>query len=123
MKNKVKNKKGFTLAELLVVLAILAVLVAVAVPLFTGAIGSAKDTAINANYRAVRVAAVTEILTNESIGKNGPWSASASIAADGGMTNLHVEEVTTAPADAHTDVGADGVSGTYTVGITKLTTT
>ena len=32
---KIKNKKGFTLAELLIVVAIIAVLVAVAIPIFT----------------------------------------------------------------------------------------
>ena len=35
MKTKI-NRKGFTLAELLVVVAILAILVAVSIPIFTG---------------------------------------------------------------------------------------
>ena len=39
MRNVLKtklNKKGFTLAELLVVVAIIAILVAVSIPIFTG---------------------------------------------------------------------------------------
>lgn len=87
---KVNNKKGFTLAELLVVLAILAILVAVAIPLFTGALSNAEQTAINANVRAVRAAAVTEILTNDSIDKTGPWLATAAVDASGEMTGLTV---------------------------------
>ncbi|WP_442870850.1 type II secretion system protein, partial [Anaerotignum sp.] len=34
---KVKNKKGFTLMEMLIVIGIIAVLVAIAIPTFTGA--------------------------------------------------------------------------------------
>ena len=34
-----KNKKGFTLAELLIVVAIIGVLVAVSIPIFTAPIG------------------------------------------------------------------------------------
>ncbi|MEG1429394.1 MAG: prepilin-type N-terminal cleavage/methylation domain-containing protein, partial [Hydrogenoanaerobacterium sp.] len=37
-----KNKKGFTLAELLIVVAIILVLVAIAIPLFTSATESAN---------------------------------------------------------------------------------
>lgn len=49
MKN---NKKGFTLAELLVVVAIIAVLVAIAIPVFNGATEKAAKAADDANYRA-----------------------------------------------------------------------
>lgn len=49
MKN---NKKGFTLAELLVVVAIIAVLVAIAIPVFSGATDKAKQAADDANIRA-----------------------------------------------------------------------
>lgn len=89
---KVNNKKGFTLAELLVVLAILAILVAVAIPIFTGAISNAEKTAIDANVRAIRAAAVTEILTDTTgtLGTTGPWYASATIGANGEMTGFSV---------------------------------
>ncbi len=45
--NKLKNKKGFTLIELIVVLAVLAVIMAIAVPRFIGVQESAK---IDADY-------------------------------------------------------------------------
>ena len=47
-----KNKKGFTLAELLVVVAIIAVLVVIAIPVFKGATDKAKEAAVKANMRA-----------------------------------------------------------------------
>ena len=56
-----RNRKGFTLAELLIVVAIIAVLVAIAVPLFVGALGKAQEARDNANIRAVRSAAVVRI--------------------------------------------------------------
>ena len=37
-----ENKKGFTLAELLVVVAIVAILVAISVPIFTSQLGKAR---------------------------------------------------------------------------------
>lgn len=37
-----KNRKGFTLAELLIVVAIIAVLVAISIPIFTGQMEKAR---------------------------------------------------------------------------------
>ena len=47
-----EEKGGFTLAELLIVVAILLVLIAIAVPLFTGALGRAENAVANANQRS-----------------------------------------------------------------------
>lgn len=115
MKKKVNNKKGFTLAELLVVLAILAVLVAVAIPLFTGAISKAEETAIDANVRAIRAAAVTEILTDDSYGTTGPWSAEATISDTGEMTGLTIKPETLAG-----DTIPSKPAGTYKIAIKSV---
>lgn len=52
-----KNKKGFTLVELIVVIAIIAVLVAIAVPAMTGYINDAKTSVNQSNCRSVVSAA------------------------------------------------------------------
>ena len=47
-----KNEKGFTLMEMLIVVAIIAVLVAIAIPTFTSSLNKAKAATDAANIRA-----------------------------------------------------------------------
>ena len=60
---KKNNKKGFTLAELLIVVAIIAVLVAIAIPIFTTQLERSRETADIANVRSAYADAVSEYLT------------------------------------------------------------
>lgn len=60
------NKKGFTLAELLVVVAIIGVLVAVSIPIFTAQLRKARVATDLANERAAKAAAVAQALTDEN---------------------------------------------------------
>ena len=50
--NKKNNKKGFTLAELLIVVAIIAVLVAIAIPIFTAQLEKSREATDLANVRS-----------------------------------------------------------------------
>ena len=59
-----ENKKGFTLAELLIVVAIIGVLVAVSIPIFTAQLSKARLATNQANARAAKAAAVAEILND-----------------------------------------------------------
>lgn len=58
------NKKGFTLMEMLIVVAIIAVLVAIAIPTFNGALTKAKESADVGNVRAMYAEWQIAILTN-----------------------------------------------------------
>ncbi len=63
-----KNKKGFTLVEVIVVLVILAILAAILVPTLTGYIDKANERAIIAETRSVVMAAQT--IASEQYGLN-----------------------------------------------------
>ena len=60
-----KNKKGFTLAELLIVVAIIAVLVAISIPVFSAKLESSREATDLANIRALYARATTDLLTGE----------------------------------------------------------
>ena len=58
------NNRGFTLAELLIVVAIIAVLVAIAIPVFTAQLEKSREATDLANLRAGYAQAVADILEN-----------------------------------------------------------
>lgn len=63
MFKKLKDKKGFTLVELIVVLVILAILAALLVPSLTGYIDKAKEEQMTSQTRMVLMAANAELAT------------------------------------------------------------
>lgn len=67
--NKNANKKGFTIMEMLIVVAIIAVLVAIAIPTFNGALTKSKEAADVANIRAAYAEEMVAVLTDESTAK------------------------------------------------------
>ena len=62
MKN---NRKGFTLAELLIVVAIIAVLVAIAIPTFTSQLEKSREGTDAANIRNMYAEVMTAIQLND----------------------------------------------------------
>ena len=61
-----KNNKGFTLAELLIVVAIIAVLVAIAIPIFTQQLEKAREATDAANIRAKYAEIMVQILNDDT---------------------------------------------------------
>ena len=63
MKRKIKSVKGFTLAELLIVVAIIAVLVAIGIPIFTSHLEKSREAVdlsdVRSAYAEVMMAAIT----------------------------------------------------------------
>ena len=60
------RKQGFTLAELLIVVAIIGVLVAVSVPIFTAQRRKAVDAVNKANIRAAKAMALTKFYDDQT---------------------------------------------------------
>lgn len=66
MENR-KNRKGFTIAELLIVVAIIGVLVAISVPIFTSQLKKARIATNQANARIAKSVALAEYQSNPDL--------------------------------------------------------
>ena len=64
------NTKGFTLAELLIVVAIIAVLVAIAIPVFTKRLEASRETTDIANLRSAYATATVAVMSGKKDIKN-----------------------------------------------------
>ena len=77
-----KNNKGFTLAELLIVVAIIAVLVAIAIPVFTTQLEKAREATDMSNLRAAYAEVVAEYLANGAqVGSTSSTNCTATVTA------------------------------------------
>ncbi|MEF9926187.1 MAG: prepilin-type N-terminal cleavage/methylation domain-containing protein, partial [Raoultibacter sp.] len=78
------DKKGFTLAELLIVVAIILILVAIAIPVFIGAQNQAIVSVAQADQRAAKSqAAATYLMKGETA---SPLTYTAKVGSTGDLT-------------------------------------
>ena len=70
---KQRNKKGFTLAELLIVVAIVAVLAAIAIPIFNMQLDKARQGVDTSNLRAAKSMAAADALQNADHYSDGTY--------------------------------------------------
>ena len=107
-----ENKKGFTLAELLIVVAIIGVLVAVSIPIFTAQLGKARRATNQANARAAYAAASAAYLGDDTV-KGGTYTTADGkfVAATTAPTAAASQDYTKSPTITSFKViiGVDGV--------------
>ncbi len=84
---KKMNKKGFTLMEMLIVIAIIAILIAIAIPTFTAALEKSRQKTDLANARALKSLVVAQFMAAD--GGEQPVDVKAKIDALSG-TNVEV---------------------------------
>ena len=91
---KKNNKKGFTLAELLIVVAIIAVLVAIAIPVFTTQLEKSRDSVSVSNMRAAYAESQALLLAGVKTGETA-GNATLTINEDGtksvAVTNIAIK--------------------------------
>lgn len=120
MKKKL-NKKGFTLAELLVVVAILAILVAVSIPIFTSQISKARESTDLANIRAAKAVAASKYLGEEKSGtfyydaEDGVLKDADTGIANYGQSSSAVSGATGTPKDCILKVEISSTDGAVTL--------
>lgn len=78
-----RNKKGFTLAELLIVVAIVAVLVAIALPVFTAQLNKARHAVDAANIRSAYGQIAADFLTADETSRKQSEASDVLTAAKG----------------------------------------
>ena len=100
LKNKLNKKGGFTLIEMLIVVAIIAILIAVSIPLVTSALDKAKEATDTANERSAVALAEVKFLS-EDITWTGTGDARTAVFAYqvSGSAGSLVEVPTTAGDD------------------------
>lgn len=103
--NKIKNTKGFTLMEMLIVVAIIAVLVAIAIPTFTTSLNDARVATDKANIRSGYASMMADVLTTQfNAEENGkPATVTYKLNKDGSVTQITTG--TTAAANAYLTIG------------------
>ena len=65
LSKKMKKTGGFTLIEMLIVVAIIAILVVVSIPMVSSSLDKAKKATDDANERAAKAAALIQFMTDE----------------------------------------------------------
>ena len=98
---KRNNNKGFTLAELLIVVAIIAVLTAIAIPVFTAQLEKSREATDLANLRSAYAEQMTNILT---------WDGTSAITAIE-VTAKQTQANWQTDGNATTTNIADGIDG------------
>ena len=116
LKKLMKKEEGFTLAELLIVVAIIAVLVAISIPIFTSQLEKSREATDMSNVRAALAEVTTEFLTN------GGKAASASVTAKQQQTSWQNAENGTVytrvnGSEKPVSFNAVTVGGNYSIGI------
>lgn len=86
MKKMMKNRKGFTLMEMLIVVAIIAILVIIAIPTFNSALAKARAATDVANIRSGYAAALVEAMTN-GVDKTTAANNTYYLLKDGSVSN------------------------------------
>ncbi|MDT8901805.1 competence type IV pilus major pilin ComGC [Anaeroselena agilis] len=82
IRGKIKSNKGFTLIELMVVVAIIGLLVAIAIPKFSDASAAARGAKIAADLRTIDSAIQLAIANGGTVAANADYATQTAVTAN-----------------------------------------
>lgn len=123
MRKMLQNKKGFTLVELMIVVVIMGILVAVAIPVYNSVTKNAKRKTCQTNIKTV-TSTVSQYQMSGNSGDEYSWTKLAEIfdgsnaytALPADFTNLFADGLPLCPSDA-----SEGASKEYQITVTDAT--
>ena len=111
-----QGQKGFTLMEMLIVIAIIAILIAIAIPIFSGQLENAREATDMANVRSAYAEVVASYLSD-----NQAHEATVTLESDtSGVNNQSLEDI--AGVTAAQIIGSGGNSVDVVVDATGAVT-
>ena len=105
---KMKNKQGFTLMEMLIVVAIIGILIAIMIPTFSNALTKARISADEANLRSYYATTITDHMLNETT------LDATTIKGDGKSVTIDGTKYTLQAGSFDVTLSADGETFTIT---------
>ena len=87
-REELRKQGGFTLMEMLIVVAIIAVLIAIAIPVFTSQLENARDATSVANMRSAYAEAQTAYITKDTKSEHAKYTGN-----DDGTATVVVKDV------------------------------
>lgn len=114
MFKKLSKKKGFTLMEMMIVVAIIAILIAIIIPTFTGALARAHAAADEANLRAY----YAEQMANSILEGTNPVAPSGNSITVSGVTYTLYGTATGTVTNGQLTITYNGPAGSGATNVT-----